>query len=107
MSRRPSSPPQNVRIFGHAYSSAEHGGAVLAAGLFAIALFLLLASLSVYEITRPNRAATILAAGIASLTDIDQTLAENLPQLREGGRYHQRARACPAGLCPPREPHPR
>ncbi len=83
---RPSSPSRSAayaRVFGQAYSSAEHGGAVLAAGLFAIALFLFLASLSVYEITRPDRAAAILGAGIASLTDIDQTLAENLPRLRE------------------------
>ena len=71
------------RRFAPAHARAERGGASLAPGLFAIALFLLLASLSLYEITRPDRAVTILAAGVAALTDVDRTLAENLPLLRE------------------------
>ena len=72
-----------ARRFAPAYARAERGGASLAPGLFAIALFLLLASLSLYEITRPDRAVTILAAGVAALTDVDRALAENLPLLRE------------------------
>ena len=39
--------PVSERVFGKAYAEAEHGGAWLAAGLFAIALFLFVASLSV------------------------------------------------------------
>ena len=78
--------PVSERVFGKAYAEAEHGGAWLAAGLFAIALFLFVASLSVYEITRPDRAQSLLAAGIASLTDIDATLEENLPALRDEAR---------------------
>ncbi len=76
-------PARYARRFAPSYASAERGGASLAPGLFAIALFLLLASFSVYEITRPDRAVTILAAGVAALTDVDQALAENLPLLRE------------------------
>lgn len=72
-----------ARRFAPAYARAERGGASLAPGLFAIVLFLLLASLSLYEITRPDRAVTILAAGVAALTDVDRALAENLPLLRE------------------------
>ncbi len=89
LSRRANFPrraPVSERVFGRAYAEAEHGGVWLAAGLFAIALFLLIVSLSVYEITRPHRAQTLLAAGIASLTDIDQTLEENIPALRENAR---------------------
>ena len=89
LSRRANFPrrgPVSERVFARAYAEAEHGGRWLAAGLFAIALFLFLASLSVYEITRPNRAQTLIAAGVASLTDIDQTLEENLPALRENAR---------------------
>ena len=89
LSRRSTFPrrgPVSERVFGKAYQEAEHGGAWLAAGLFAIALFLLVASLSIYEITRPDRAQAILSAGIASLTDIDQTLEENIPLLREEAR---------------------
>lgn len=78
--------PVSERIFGKAYAEAEHGGSSLAAGLFAIALFLFIASLSVYEITEPDRAQGILAAGIGSLTDIDRALEENLPALREEAR---------------------
>ena len=89
LSRRSTFPrrgPVSERVFGKAYQEAEHGGTWLAAGLFAIALFLLVASLSIYEITRPDRAQAILSAGIASLTDIDQTLEENIPLLREEAR---------------------
>lgn len=76
-------PARYARRFAPSYASAERGGASLAPGLFAIALFLLLASVSVYEITRPDRAVTILAAGVATLADVDQALAEHLPRLRE------------------------
>ena len=76
-------PARYARRFAPSYASAERGGASLAPGLFAIALFLLLASVSVYEITRPDRAVTILAAGVATLTDVDRALTENLPALRE------------------------
>ncbi len=76
-------PARYARRFAPSYASAERGGASLAPGLFAIALFLLLASVSVYEITRPDRAVTILAAGVASITDVDRALTENLPALRE------------------------
>ena len=89
LSRRSNFPrrgPVSERVFGKAYAEAEHGGTWLAAGLFAIALFLFIASLSVYEITRPHRAQALLAAGIASLTDIDATLEENLPALRDEAR---------------------
>ena len=78
--------PVSERVFGKAYQEAEHGGTWLAAGIFAIALFLFIASLSIYEITRPDRAQAILSAGIASLTDIDQTLEENTSLLREEAR---------------------
>ncbi len=89
LSRRSNFPrrgPVSERVFGKAYAEAEHGGTWLASGLFAIALFLFIASLSVYEITRPDRAESLLAAGIASLTDIDETLEENLPALRDEAR---------------------
>ena len=89
LSRRSTFPrrgPVSERVFGQAYADAERGGSWLAAGLFAIAFFLLIASMSLYEITRPERAQTLLAAGIASLTDIDQAIAENLPALREEAR---------------------
>ena len=78
--------PVSERVFGKAYAEAEHGGTWLAAGIFAIAFFLFIASLSVYEMTRPDRAQTLLATGIASLTDIDQTLAEGIPALRDEAR---------------------
>ena len=89
LSRRSTFPRRGAvseRVFGKAYAEAEHGGSHLAAGLFAIALFLFVASLSMYEMTRPDRAQTLLATGIASLTDIDQTLTENIPTLREEAR---------------------
>lgn len=89
LSRRSNFPrrgPVSERVFGRAYSEAEHGGTWLASGLFAIALFLFVVSLSVYDITKPIRAQTLLAAGIASLTDIDRTLETNLPALREEAR---------------------
>ncbi len=89
LSRRSTFPrrgPVSERIFGKAYAEAEHGGSSLAAGLFAIALFLFIASLSVYEVTEPDRARGILAAGIGSITDVDRTLQENLPALREEAR---------------------
>ena len=89
LSRRSTFPrrgPVSDRVFGQAYAEAEHGGSHLAAGLFAIALFLFVASLSIYEITRPVHAQTLLAAGIASLTDIDETLTENIPALRDEAR---------------------
>lgn len=89
LSRRSTFPrrgPVSERVFGQAYAEAEHGGVWLAAGLFAIALFLFVTSLSVYEITRPARAQSLLAVGIASLADIDQSLAENVPLLREEAR---------------------
>ncbi len=78
--------PVSERVFGKAYAEAEHGGTWLAAGIFAIAFFLFIASLSVYEMTRPDRAQTLLATGIASLTDIDQTLEEGIPALRDEAR---------------------
>ena len=78
--------PVSERVFGRAYAEAEHGGTWLAAGIFAIGLFLLIVSLSVYDITRPNRAQVLLAAGIASLTDIDSTLEANVPLLRQEAR---------------------
>ncbi|HCV00914.1 MAG: hypothetical protein CL897_04645 [Dehalococcoidia bacterium] len=89
LSRRSSFPqrgPVSERVFGRAYAEAEHGGRSLAAGLFAIALFLFIVSLSVFEMTQPNRAQTLLAAGLASLTDIDQFLEENIPSLQEEAR---------------------
>lgn len=89
LSRRSNFPrrgPVSERIFGRAYAEAEHGGTWLAAGLFAIALFLFIVSLSVYDITKPIRAQTLLAAGIVSLTDIDRTLEKNVPALREEAR---------------------
>lgn len=89
LSRRSTFPrrgPVSERVFGQAYADAEHGGSWLAAGLFAIAFFLLIVSMSLYEITRPERAQVLLAAGIASLTDIDRAIEENLPALREEAR---------------------
>ena len=86
LSGGPISPERDAareRVFGRAYQHAEGGGGGLAAALFAIALLLLIASLSAYEITRPTRAASILEIGIASLTDVDQVLAESLEPLRE------------------------
>ncbi len=81
--RPPRHGPVSERVLGKAYEEGERGGSWLAAGLFAIALFLFLASLSVYEVTQPDRARHLLETGIASLTDIDQLIEESLPLLRE------------------------
>lgn len=78
------------RVYGDVRRDTNRGSRVaLASATMAICGFLLIWSVSAYQVTEPARAHSILERGIASVTDIDRYLAEAMPQLREdaeGGR---------------------
>ena len=71
------------RVFSEAYSKAEGGGAAVAMAFLAISVLVFIAAYSLYQITQPSRATTLLEAGIVATTDLDPLLAEALPNLRQ------------------------
>jgi hypothetical protein len=72
------------RVYGDVRRDTNRGGRVaLASSLMALGSFLLLWSLSAYQVTEPGRASVIIERGVASVTDIDWYLPEVLPELRE------------------------
>ncbi len=82
--RRPSLPPgARERMFAARDDTGPTSGARLMATLLAAAVFLLIASLSLYQVSKPGPATAVLAAEIASTTEIDLLLAEHLESVRQ------------------------
>ena len=73
------------RIYGRVGSSRDGRVTLLGAGLAAF-LFLLVLSLSARQATGAEPAQRVIESGIASLTDIDQLLADNRDALEQLGR---------------------
>ncbi len=78
-------PSAHDRIYGHV--AASRGGRVMLLGAcLAAFLFLLVLSLSIRQATAPGPAQRVIESGIASLTDIDQLLADNRDALEQLAR---------------------
>ena len=73
------------RVYRQATVTSE-GRRSLLGSLFAIALFLLLVSLSVRQVTAPGNAAGVLQSGIAVVTDVNQLVADDAPRARDLAR---------------------
>jgi len=70
------------RIYRDARSPASGGREVLLVFLVAAAVFFLIAALSARQVTSPSRATNILRSGIATTTEIDLLLEENLSEMK-------------------------
>lgn len=70
------------RLYGRATSSSE-GRRNFVAVLLAVSIFVLTVSVSCSQATAPGEARNILEAGLVSLTDLDQLLADEGPAIRQ------------------------
>lgn len=70
------------RLYGHATSSSE-GRRNFVAVVLAVSIFVLTVSISCRQATAPGQARNILEAGLVSLTDVDQMLADEGPAIRQ------------------------
>lgn len=77
--------PARDDIYGRATASAE-GRRNFAAVVLAVSVFLLVVSVSCRQATAPGPARNILEAGLVTLTDIDQMLADDGPAIRQSAQ---------------------
>ena len=76
------------RLYGRATSSSE-GRRNFVAVLLAVSIFVLIVSISCRQATAPGQARNILEAGLVSLTDLDQLLADEGPAIRQSALESQ------------------
>ncbi len=80
----PRSQALRERVYGEVRRDTSRGGRIaLATGLIALGIFLLIWTVSAYQVTEPHRTAGIIEQGVVSVTDVDRYLAEELPALRD------------------------
>jgi hypothetical protein len=70
------------RIYDDVHGSGHGGREALLVFVLAASVLFLIAALSVRQVTAPARATNVLQAGIASTTEIDILLDENLPEMK-------------------------
>lgn len=63
-------------------SETRRGSRTLLAGLLAVSTLLLLAAMSLWQVTAPSNALSLLRQGIASATELDQLLAQDGDTIR-------------------------
>lgn len=80
---RPSPPPPGSRRFyDDAPGYASGGRELLLVFLLGASVFFLVAAISTRQVTAPSRATNVLRAGIATTTEIDLLLDENLDEMK-------------------------
>ncbi len=87
MQRRPSretfaDESVRTRIQDRVSAETGRGSRTLVTGVLAFSTFLLLAALSLYQVTAPQRATSLLRQGIASATEVDLLLAQEGDTIR-------------------------
>lgn len=71
-----------TRIQDRVSAETGRGSRTLVTGVLALSTFLLLAALSLYQVTAPQRATSLLRQGIASATEVDLLLAQEGDTIR-------------------------
>ncbi|MEO8539794.1 MAG: hypothetical protein ABI577_08645 [bacterium] len=76
------------RVYGDATRSSEGRRSIVVA-LLTISVFLLVFSVSCRQITAPEPARNVIEAGLVTLTDLDQMIADDGPELRQAALESQ------------------
>ncbi|MBE7519422.1 MAG: hypothetical protein HS107_09265 [Thermoflexaceae bacterium] len=84
--RRRQEPAQERQRFERDHSAAGRESALLFVA--ALAVFVLVAAVSVRQATAPGSAIGVIEDGVAATTEVDLLLAQQLPALREQARKH-------------------